>query len=96
MPRFYGTIQGAHGPVSCLGHSGLLVTAQSFEGDILISLVKTNEGDKVKLAIRDHGHGPPTQLYFGFIRDLLDMEKRSAMMHALGVQKFLEGSKGDE
>ena len=46
------------------------------------------------LQVRHHhagGAGASTLLYCGLIKDLLNMEKRAAMMHALGVQKFMEG-----
>lgn len=90
MAHFYGTVHGARGPTSRLGHHDLEVTAQSYEGDILVHLERTPEGDKVLLTVREHGHSGGTTLYCGFIKDLLDMEKRAAMMHALGVQKFME------
>jgi len=94
MAHFYGTVHGARGTTTCSGHNDLLVTAQSFEGDILINLVRTEEGDKVELVVHEHGHSHLTQLYFGFIKDLLDMEKRAAQMHALGLHKFVEGLEG--
>jgi len=91
MAHFYGTIQGASNAVSRIGHSCLKVTAQSYEGDIVIDLIQGLEGDKVEIYVREHDHSQGTLLYSGFIKDLLDMEKRAAQMHALGVQKFTEG-----
>lgn len=95
MAHFYGTVQGARGPTSRLGHHELYVTAQSFEGDIIVVLQRTDAGDMMELRVRTHGHSSSECLYRGFVKDLLDMEYRAAQMHALGVQKFIEGSKGE-
>ena len=99
MANFYGTVQGNRGAASRLGHRDLRVTAQSYEGNIIVELIKTEEGDKVSLSVQSHytdtGTYKATLLYHGFIKDLLSMEARTAQMHALGVQKFTEGHFND-
>lgn len=77
MARFYGTIQGARGPASRLGHknSGLEVTAQSYNGDVCVFLgVTENDEDNAAICIRDHSsrttdivlyNGPLTKLREG-------------------------------
>lgn len=75
MARFYGTIHGARGPTSRLGntHSGLEVTAQSYQGDIVVQLFAVGDEDHVQLFARPHGNGGHgAMLYTGPIKYLLD------------------------
>jgi len=46
MARFYGTVQGNRGRATRLGHSQLRVSAQSFEGSIIVELFAGREGEK--------------------------------------------------
>jgi hypothetical protein len=95
MAHFYGTVSGSGQTAATrCGHQELFVTAQSFQGDLVIRLVKMDDVDHVWITVRKHEHAAThTLLYSGPIADLLSMEKRAAQMHLLGVQKFMEGSK---
>lgn len=74
MARFYGTIQGARGPASRLGHpgSGLQVTAQSYQGDIVVGFSAVGDEDHVWIEVRDHSNRRGVCLYNGPVRALLD------------------------
>jgi hypothetical protein len=84
VARYYGTIQGARGPASRLGHanSGLNVTAQSYTGDIVVNLMAGPDPDDtdprgvdmVSIYARPHGGGTGVYLYFGPIKYLVDQE----------------------
>jgi hypothetical protein len=83
MARFYGTIQGQRGKATRLGHTGLDVTAQSYEGDVCITLEKSrdDDGDLVHIYARPHDHGGKTvSLFCGKIADLLKFNV-DALMH---------------
>jgi len=75
MARFYGTIQGARGPTSRLGHSSLHVSAQSYQGDVNVSFHRMDtdkvEVDMVTIAVRPHDGGPGVYLYSGPVTELL-------------------------
>jgi hypothetical protein len=77
MARFYGTIQGARGPAYRLGHasSGLRVTAQSWQGDIVVELHADNDADRVYIEARSHRGSEHIVLYHGPITELLDDPK---------------------
>ena len=76
MARFYGTVQGARGEATRLGHAntGLYVTAQSYSGDIVVELYAVGDNDYCRITARNHvGKAyQHTALYDGPITTLLD------------------------
>ena len=54
MAKFFGTVQGGRGKATRLGHNDLTVTAQSYDGSIVIKLY---EQDGVKYACINVGEG---------------------------------------
>lgn len=83
MARFYGTIQGARGPASRLGHKSLEVTAQSYQGDVIVEFVRGGdkyEVDIVTICAAPHVGGQNIVLYRGPIHDLLTEEGRGAIV----------------
>lgn len=71
MARFYGTIQGARGEATRLGHasSGLRVTAQSWEGRVYVNLSADGDDDRFHVKIVDY-HGKTLKSFGGKFRDL--------------------------
>jgi hypothetical protein len=71
MAHFRGTIRGQRGQASRLGSkaSGLAVVAQSWEGQIKVTLWHTTAGDKVEVVLSRHGGSDSKLLYHGFACD---------------------------
>jgi hypothetical protein len=95
MARYYGTIQGARGPASRLGHAsgGLSVTAQSFNGDIVVHLYAPDHRsstDYVEIIARPHGGGQYTTLYNGKISDLLGKGGQDELIRRMAERKLAE------
>ena len=91
MARFYGTIQGARGPASRLGHrnSGLRVTAQSYSGDIVVELSALGKDeDYVWIGARSHGYGDSVCLYAGPILPLIEKGLLHVAAEAALEQRF--------
>lgn len=68
MAHFYGTIQGARGEASRLGHksSGLSAYAASWQGAVAIQMYEENGIDKVSVRLTTHhGAGSDRVLYEG-------------------------------
>lgn len=94
MARFYGTLRGNRGGVTRLGHDSLNVTAQSYSGDILVSLRKVDDVDMVTIRVVTHGGGDNGHtLYSGPVSRLLDKNERGLQIAAL-VGEFLSGTEG--
>lgn len=101
MARFYGTVQGGASKteVTRSGHQSLRVTAQSYNGDVVVCFVKTNGSDDiVQIYVRDHtGRGPNggsernKLLYAGPMSKLLDQSERATMLRALASEELAEG-----
>ena len=92
MSNFYGTVRGSGGEAHRAGGHTLHVSAQSYAGDIGVTMHRGADGvDRMTISIREHEGVWQVPLYVGTIKDLLNMEKRAAQMHLLGVQKFTEG-----
>jgi hypothetical protein len=92
MARFYGTIQGARGPASRLGHrnSGLTVTAQSYTGDIVVELsAKGDDEDYVWIGARPHYGGASVCLYCVPIKHLTSSTGHQILMREI-AQKALK------
>lgn len=82
MARFYGTVRGGRTQASRLGHSntGLYVTAQSLNGDVLIEFSADGPStDIVKISVRPHGNFYATTLFHGPITDLLNPAARATL-----------------
>lgn len=96
MARFYGTVQGGRGEATRLGHesSGLRVSAQSYSGDIVVSIGASSAypgEDVAHIYIRPHGgYGEGKTLYDGPISQLLSQSGRKTLMQAL-VADMLTG-----
>ena len=45
MANFFGTVQGGRGKATRLGHSELDVTAQSYDGSIVVNLRRDTAGE---------------------------------------------------
>ena len=91
MARFYGTIQGARGPASRLGHtnSGLTVTAQSYQGDIVVELHAEGDEDWVTICAREHGRGNiPVRLYHGPIAPLTNLEGNNFLIQQMAERNL--------
>lgn len=91
MARFYGTVQGARGEATRLGHADLHVTAQSFAGDVVVKMWRDNDDKEwVEIGARKHDGGGSTHcLYLGKVADLLSMPARHAKLQALGMDEFI-------
>lgn len=91
MARFRGELQGGRGSASRLGHasSGLQVLAQSYSGDVQVSLYADGETDHVAISAGPHG-GTKVTLWSGPVSALIDTEVRSDQLHRLRMQ-FLAG-----
>lgn len=86
MARFYGTIQGARGPASRLGHtrSGLRVTAQSYNGDVEVHLgAGKDDSDCAGIMVCAHGGGQSFCLYHGDVAALRTQEGQKAWIMEL-------------
>jgi hypothetical protein len=99
MARFYGTIKGQRGEATRLGHTSLCVTAQSYSGDVCVSLRKglknENENpddDYVHIYSRGHGDGFSCTLFDGKVADLLKFNL-DALVHS-HVMKVFENNGG--
>lgn len=104
MARYYGTIQGARGPTSRLGHasSGLRVTAQSFQGDVVVEFSTDGSGlhegdDVVNIYVRPHSgsSGNTVGLYYGPIKKLLEVEGQDALIRLFAERKLKERAVGE-
>ena len=76
MAHFRGEVSGQREMASRLGskNSGLRTVAQSFEGDIAVTLYydKGEDCDRVSIVARHHnGYGPSQTLFDAPIRDLI-------------------------
>lgn len=68
MAHFYGTLQGARGEASRLGHksSGLQTVAASWNGAVRVSLEHRDGKDYATVELRPwHGRGTSRVLYDG-------------------------------
>lgn len=83
MARYYGTIQGARGPTSRLGHRGLEVTAQSYQGDIVVNFDAKGDEDRVGIYARPHSGGSYVCLYCGPVAALVDTEERQKFLREI-------------
>lgn len=86
MARYYGSVQGGRGRATRLGHatSGLHVTAQSYQGDVMVDLFANGDEDWVRILVQEHQSGASRrQLYHGPIRTLLDAHLRGVLMRGL-------------
>ena len=91
MARFYGTVHGARGPASRLGHRDLHVTAQSFAGDIVVDMWRDDEdNEQVSISCRQHSGNGGYCLYNGKVKDLLNQDVRFARIKALGLDAFMK------
>jgi hypothetical protein len=67
MARFYGTVQGARGQASRLGHatSSLVTEACSWQGKVIVHLSALGETDLVHIRAEQHGSSRnPTGVVF--------------------------------
>lgn len=86
MARFYGTIQGGRGQATRLGHanSGLHVTAQSYNGDVVVDLrAEGDRRDDAYIYVRGHGASGQYTLYAGDVSKLLTAEGQKAWIKKL-------------
>jgi hypothetical protein len=92
MARFYGTIQGARGPASRLGHpsSGLDVTAQSYQGDIMVEFRAYGDEDHVFISARHHGGGSAVCLYGGPVSALIHADARDLLLRQVAERALRE------
>ena len=101
MARFYGTLQGARGPTSRLGHAntGLRVTAQSFSGDIVVNLLAVPDDDGgadwVSIRACAHGSGAGVILYYGPVNRLVDYEGHDFLVHEMAQRALEEAHASD-
>ena len=69
MAHFYGTVQGARGEASRLGHKrdGLRTVAASWSGAIEVAAYQREDGvDCARISFRQHhGHGTSRLIYDG-------------------------------
>jgi hypothetical protein len=81
MAEFFGTVQGGRGKATRLGHAntGLDVTAQSYEGSIIINMYVGNAGVKcVSINVGEGSTAAGTyNLYRGPIKGLFDDMQRN-------------------
>lgn len=91
MAPFYGTVQGHRGEATRLGHGGLLVTAQSYAGDIVVRMHRDKDDvEHVTISCRPHDGGSGFCLYDGKVADLRDKNARAARLQALGIEEFMK------
>lgn len=90
MARFYGTIRGGRGEATRLGHatSGLYVTAQSYSGDVCVSLSAVGGIDYVSIFVRGHDGCNSKCIYHGPIAKLLEQSARATMLQALALEEL--------
>lgn len=90
MARFYGTLQGARGPTSRLGHasSGLEVTAQSYQGDIVVALSADGDKDMVGIYARDHGSRNNVMLFYGAVADLITDDGHKRLLQQVAERQL--------
>jgi hypothetical protein len=68
MAHFYGTVQGARGEASRLGHknTGLNTVAASWQGAVEVDLYERDGIDWARVSLRPwHGRGKSVELYDG-------------------------------
>jgi hypothetical protein len=91
MARFYGSIQGARGEATRLGHrnSGLMTVARSYSGSVVVELYADGEEDCVRISVAE---GSTTRgeklIYNGPLSRILEQGARKTMLQAL-VQEEL-------
>lgn len=99
MARFYGTIQGARGPASRLGHaaSGLDVSACSWQGRVEVGLCARDDEDVVHIRAEQHGSSsnPTGPIFSGTFEELGQLinwwqhrDEINAVMALLGTEKL--------
>ena len=78
MAKFFGTVQGGRGKATRLGHSGLSVTAQSYEGSVIVNLYEVDGAHHVSINVGEGSTSMGTyNLYRGPIKGLFDDMKRN-------------------
>ncbi len=62
MAHFRGIVAGSRGETSRLGHAGtgLTVEAQSWEGKVVVSLLRDGEGRDIAIVTMEPHHGAGT------------------------------------
>ncbi len=83
MARFYGTT------TSRLGHHDLEVTAQSDQGDIVVSFARDGDIDQVEIRARLHGGGSGVCLYAGPVEYLVDQEGHQLLLQDIANKALL-------
>lgn len=76
MARFRGVVQGGRGEATRLGHSGLTVRAESWQGAVRVTMQAAGEHNRVTITAESHGAGdghPMGQIFDGPISDLHGM-----------------------
>lgn len=96
MARFRGTVQGGRGEASRLGHasSGVAAVAQSYSGDVKVSMFDSGGEDYVSIIIGPHG-GADFVLYSGPISKLINQSARKTMMQAFVADMLTEEVVGE-
>jgi hypothetical protein len=93
MARFYGSVQGGRGEATRLGHatSGLRVTAQSYTGDVRVTLYDFKGEDWCRISVAKHADcSPAFYLYEGPISRLMDAKARTVMMQAMACDMLAD------
>jgi len=71
MANFYGTVQGGRGKATRLGHNYLDVTAQSYEGSVIVRLFELDGTQHASIRVGAGSTGQGTySLYSGPIKGL--------------------------
>lgn len=85
MARFYGTIQGARGEATRLGHknSGMRVTAQSYNGDVMVNLNAAGDTDVAFIAVEGHDGTGRFCLFSDDVSKLLTAEGQAEWIKSL-------------
>jgi hypothetical protein len=94
MARFRGTVQGGRGEATRLGHGtcGLVVRAQSYTGDVRVSMYSQEDEDHVCISVSNHAEwGQAKAIYDGPVKDLIDQSARKTMLQHLAQDMLLNG-----
>lgn len=75
MAEFYGTLQGSRGSASRLGSksSGIVTTAQSWEGSVTVTIHGSSEGKTVEIQVAEGSNRGGRTLYRGSMAELLKL-----------------------
>lgn len=75
MAKFYGTIQGARGPATRLGHKSIKAAVQSFDGSIITELTYAEDKLMVRVSTDSGSSAYGSTIFWGTFEEFVNKLK---------------------